>query len=318
MACGVTIISNGFGWAGEFASRFYKTFAGGNIHSLSRLMFEAIDKREKLTNVRRAAFKAIENELNFNQTVEDFGKIIAATLSGPNVQDVNSVDSCFEQIEKTIQSKQYLDAIHLINKAFSMPDLTTTQKANLFRHIGDCFTKLGDLENGQANYTRALELDPYCGKTLIGLGTVALQQHNYNVAVPQFQKAVGIAPRDDMASLGLGLAFEGLGELEEARRWTSRACNLNIENTVAIFNLVKLAYDTEFFEEAEQIVSRYVGLHPHDINMVFTLGGLAFRSGKLEEAGKLMENILLLDPMNSRAHSLMAQIQKRTDARRQA
>ncbi|MFZ9519843.1 MAG: tetratricopeptide repeat protein [Silvanigrellaceae bacterium] len=318
LACGVTVISNGFGWAGEFAGRFYKTFAGGNIHSLCRTMFESVDKREKLTNVRRAAFKAVENELNFKQSVDEFSKIISNTLSGPQVQDSNSIESCFEQIEKTIQGKQYLDAIHLINKAFTMDELTTTQRANLFRHIGDCFTKLGDLENGLANYTRALELDPYCGKSLIGLGTVALQQHNYNVAVPQFQKAVGLSPRDDMASLGLGLAFEGLGELEEARRWTSRACTLNIENTVAIFNLVKLAYDTEVFSEAEEVVSRYVGLHPHDINMVFTLGGIAFRSGKLEEATKLMENILILDPMNSRAHSLMAQIQKRGDTRRQA
>ncbi|MEN9825666.1 MAG: hypothetical protein RI953_1411 [Pseudomonadota bacterium] len=318
LACGVTVISNGFGWAGEFAGRFYKTFAGGNIHSLCRVMFEAVDKREKLINVRRAAFKAVENELNFKQSVEEFSKIISNTLSGPQIQDSNSIESCFEQIEKTIHGKQYLDAIHLINKAFTMSDITTTQRANLFRHIGDCFTKLGDLENGLANYTRALELDPYCAKSLIGLGTVALQQHNYNVAVPQFQKAVGLSPRDDMASLGLGLAFEGLGELEEARRWTSRACTLNIENTVAIFNLVKLAYDTEVFSEAEEVVSRYVGLHPHDINMVFTLGGIAFRAGKLEEATKLIENILILDPMNSRAHSLMAQIQKRGDTRRQA
>lgn len=318
LSCGVTVISNGFGWAGEFAGRFYKTFAGGNIHSLTRLMFDAVDKRDKLSNVRRAAFKAIENELNFEQATADFGKIIISTLAGPQVQDANSVDACFEQIDKTMQSKQYLDAIHLINKAFGISDITTTQRANLFRYIADCFTKLGDLENGQANYTRALELDPYCGKTLIGVGTVALQQHNYNVAVLQFQKAVGVSPRDDMASLGLGLAFEGLGELEEARRWTSRACKLNIENTVAIFNLVKLAYDAEVFDEAEEVVSRYVGLHPHDMNMVFTLGGLAFRSGKLEEATKLMENILLLDPMNSRAHSLLGQIQKRMDARRQA
>jgi tetratricopeptide (TPR) repeat protein len=318
LACGITILTNGFGWAGEFAGRFYKTFSGGNIHSLSRAMFDSIDKRDKLANVRRAAFKTIENELNFDQTVDEFSKILLNALSGPQVQNQDSIEACFEQIERTIQGKQYLDAIHLINKAFGMSDLATTQKASLFRHIGDCFTKLGDLENGQANYTRALELDPYCAKSLIGLGTVALQQQNYNVAVPQFQKAVGLSPRDDMASLGLGLAFEGLGELEEARRWTSRACHLNIENTVAIFNLVKLAYDTEIFTEAEEVVSRYVGLHPHDINMVFTLGGLAFRSGKLDEATKLMENILMLDPMNSRAHSLMAQIHRRTETRKQA
>lgn len=318
LACGVTVVSNGFGWIGEFAGRFYKTFAGGNIHSLSRQMFESIEKREKLLNVRRAAFKAIENELSFSQSSEDFAKVISSALTGPQLQDTNSLDLIFEQIEKTIQGKQYLDAITLINKAFGMPDISTTQKSSLFRHIGDCFTKLGDLENATANYTRALELDPYCSKSLIGLGTVSLQQHNYNVAVPQFQKAVGLSPRDDMASLGLGLAFEGLGELDEARRWTTRACELNIENTVAIFNLVKLAYDTEIFTEAERVVSRHVGLHPHDINMIFTLGGLAFRMGKLEEAGKLMENILLLDPMNGRAHSLMAQIQKKNENRRQA
>lgn len=318
LACGVTVVSNGFGWIGEFAGRFYKTFAGGNIHSLSRQMHESIEKREKLLNVRRAAFKAIENELNFNASSEDFAKVIVGALSGPQLQDANSIDVLFEQIEKTIQGKQFLDAITLINKAFTSPEVTTTQKSMLFRHIGDCFTKLGDLENATANYTRALELDPYCSKSLVGLGTVALQQHNYNVAVPQFQKAVGLSPRDDMASLGLGLAFEGLGELDEARRWTTRACELNIENTVAIFNLVKLAYDTEVFIEAERVVSRHVGLHPHDINMIFTLGGLAFRMGKLEEASKLMENILLLDPMNGRAHSLMAQIQKKNEYKKPA
>ncbi|NBW83374.1 hypothetical protein EBR21_16620, partial [bacterium] len=94
LACGVTVISNGFGWAGEFAGRFYKTFAGGNIHSLCRVMFEAVDKREKLHNVRRAAFKAVENELNFKQSVEEFAKIISNTLSGPQVQDSNSIESC--------------------------------------------------------------------------------------------------------------------------------------------------------------------------------------------------------------------------------
>ena len=63
-----------------------------------------------------------------------------------------------------------------------------------------------------------------------------------------------------MASLGLGLAFEGLGELNEALKWTARACHLNIENTAAIFNIVKLSYDLEEFTEAENILTRYIGL----------------------------------------------------------
>ena len=183
-------------------------------------------------------------------------KIVEGLLTTPDVSENRDVNGTLERIETTIQARQYLRAIELIEAAFARPGLTGTTKAQLFRHVGDCFTKLGDLENGLQNYARALELDPYCAKTFIGLGTIALQTKSYNVAVPQFQKAVSLAPNDDMASLGLGLAFEGLGEIAEALRWTARACNLNIENTVAIFNLVKLAYDNDAFTEAEDIVGR--------------------------------------------------------------
>lgn len=199
-----------------------------------------------------------------------------------------------------------------------MTGLTEMQRANLFRHIGDCFTKLGDLENGLQNYARSLEVDPYNAKTFIGLGTIALQTHNYNVAVPQFQKAVSLSPKDEMASLGLGLAFEGLGEPKEALNWTIRSCNLNIENTVALYNLVKLAYDLDQYNDAEEILGRYVGLHPNDVNMKFSLGGLAFKNGKMDVTRQLMEDILLLDPMNSRAHGLLAQVNKENEKSKRA
>lgn len=113
-----------------------------------------------------------------------------------------------------------------------------------------------------------------------------------------------------MASLGLGLAFEGLKEFKEALSWTVRACHLKADNTVAIYNLVKLSFDMEEFSDAERILIRYLGLHPHDVNMIYTLGTIAYKTGKTDIALQLMENILALDPMNSRAHSLIAQIQK--------
>lgn len=317
-ASGLTIVSNGHGWVGEWIARFFRTFASGSIHSQAKLMRDAIDKRERLGALKNSARKAIENEFAIESSVTELAKIFDSLLQATIEIDNSDLGRLFEQIERAVQAKKYVDAIDLISAAFSSPGLSNSQQATLFRTIGECFTKLGDLSNGLQNFARAFELDPFCAKTLIGLGTVALQAHNYNIAVPQFQKAVELAPNDDLASLGLGLAFEGLGELQEALNWTVRACNLNIENTAGLYNLVKLSYDLEQFGQAEVILQRYVGLHPNDVNMVFTLGGMAYKTGRVELARSLMENILLLDPMNSRAHGLLAQIHRRHENKKRA
>lgn len=281
-------------------------------------MHESIDKQERMVGLKRAVRMAMENELGLDKAVEELSRVVASLLAAQKTQPTENASFVIEQIEKTVKAHQYVEAIQLISNAFKMPGLTEMQKANLYRHIGDCFTKLGDLENGLQNYARSLELDPYNSKTFIGLGTIALQTHNYNVAVPQFQKAVSLSPRDEMANLGLGLAFEGLGELKEALNWTVRSCNLNIENTVALYNLVKLAYDLDQFNEAEEIVGRYVGLHPNDVNMKFSFGGLVFKNGKSEFARQLMEDILVLDPMNGRAHGLLAQMNREAEKSKRA
>lgn len=318
LASGLTVISNGHGWVGEWIARFYRIFSTGSIHSQAKLMHESIEKQERMVGLKRAVRMAIENELALDKAVDELSRVMSSLLTVQYAQPVESVSHVIDQIEKTVQARQYVEAIQLISNAFKMPGLSEMQRANLFRHIGDCFTKLGDLENGLQNYARSLDLDPYNAKTFIGLGTIALQTHNYNVAVPQFQKAVSLSPRDEMASLGLGLAFEGLGEPKEALNWTIRSCNLNIENTVALYNVVKLAYDLDQFNEAEEILTRYVGLHPNDVNMKFSLGGLAFKNGKMNVTRQLMEDILVLDPMNSRAHGLLSQVNKENEKSKRA
>lgn len=318
LSYGLIIISNGYGWIGEWVNRFYKTFASGSIHSLARLMQETVEKQDKLGNVKKAIIKAIENEFPFEKITDELVQIFRGFIAYNATTTLEDSAQILEQIEEMVQAKQYVDAIQLIAQAFQKGDLTVVQQANLFRIIGDCFTKLGDLENGVANYTRAAEMDPYCAKSFIGLGTVALQRNDYNVAVPHFQKAVSLAPNDDMASLGLGLAFEGLGELNEALRWTARSCHLNGESSVAIYNLVKLSYELQNFTEVQKNLERYVSKHPNDVNMIYTLGGIYFTVGAYKLAHDLMENILALDPMNSRAHALISEIGRRAPQRQPA
>lgn len=314
----IIIISNGNNWIGEWVSRFYKTFSAGSIHSLARLMQETIEKQDKVSNVKNAIKKALRNEFPFEKICMEISEIFKSLIVSVPTAEIENTSKLISQIEEMVIAKQYIDAINLISQAFQKNNLSIIQQANLFRLIGDCFTKLGDLDNGVSNYTKALDLDPYCAKCFIGLGTIALQRNNYNIAVPQFQKAVSLAPNDDMASLGLGLAFEGLNELKQALSWTVRACHLKADNTVAIFNLVKLSFEMEQFTDAERVLIRYLGLHPNDVNMIYTLGTIEFKTGKTDIALQLMENILALDPMNSRAHSLIQQIQKQDIQKKQA
>jgi tetratricopeptide (TPR) repeat protein len=318
MASGLTVISNGNGWIGDYLSRFYKTFSSSNIHSQSRAMREAIEKQEKISSIKRNVRKTMESELALDKAAAELASTLHSIIASDSRLDGNNVAELLRSIEELVRTHKYLDAIQLISAAFADPALTTSQRAMLFRHIGDCFTKLGDLTSGAQNYLRALELDSLCAKSLIGLGTVALQRRDYNAAVPHFQRAVSIAPKDHFANLGLSLAFEGIGELKQSLQWSARACHLNIEDTAAIFTMVRLAHELQEFEDAEKILSRYVGLHPHDVNMTFALGGIAFQSGNLEMAQQLMETILSLDPMNSRAHGLLAQIQRKSEQRKQA
>lgn len=307
---GIPVVSNGSGWIGEWISRFGRTFAPSNIHSQAKMMRDVFEKRAKFDSIMRSAHRALENDLPIASAVEDCAGILSALTQQVACSGAREVKGLFEQIEKAVQSQLYVEAIQSIEHAFASNGLSPSQRSWLFRTVGDCFTRLGDLASGRDNYLRAAELDPYCHKVFIGLGTVALQEKQYNVAVPHFHKAVGLAPKDDMANLGLGLAFEGLGEAREARNWTLRACQLNPENRPALYHLVKLSQEMDEYEATIAVIVKYLSLHPYDIHMIYTLGGLKYKTGNIDESLRLMKDILRIDPMNNLAHSLVAQIER--------
>src|SRR5690606_33292955 len=109
--------------------------------------------------------------------------------------------------------------------------------------------KLSDNESAKVAYIKAIELDPFSFKAFIGLGTVALVKQSHDLAVLNFQKAVSLAPEDEMANLGLGIAFQGLGELGEAHKWVTKSISINPYSTVAIYTLVRLAYERDSFND---------------------------------------------------------------------
>ena len=157
------------------------------------------------------------------------------------------------------------------------------------------------------SYIAAAELDPYSSKVYIGLGTIGLMKNSFDIAVLHFQKAISLAPDDEMANLGLGLAFQGMQERSEAMRWISKSLEINVENTAALFSLVKLANETEEFLDAERMLVRYLDKHPNDFDFIYTLGGVIFKQGRYQETIELMKRIIEIDPRDQKAATLMKQ-----------
>lgn len=226
-------------------------------------------------------------------------------VSLPN-QD-RSLDETIVKVESLVKSKQYSGAIDLIEAIFLNTDIPKHHHSNLYRLIGDCFTKLGDSRSGKQAYIKAIEVDAFSAKAHLGLGTVSLMGHNYERAVINFQKAISLSPLEEMANLGLGLAFQGLEEYSEAKKWVVKSLEINRDNPPAIYTLLRISQELNSYDDCERILSSYITTHPNDQNMIYTLGGVYFATKRYAKTVDMMQQILQLNPMDARAKSLLKQ-----------
>jgi len=300
----------------EYVGKHRIDFCPGSVEGLADAIIKATDSRALLNNVAKKCAASHSSRFTREKAAPQMRQLFASVTKAMPTIDTHAmnIDRMVADIESKVFSKQYLAAIDLIGETMQQRDMPVHHKANLYRLIGDCFAKLGDSESAKGSYLKSIELDQYAAKPYIGLGTVALIRNSFDVAVPQFQKAISLAPDDEMANLGLGLAFQGLDELKESTRWVLEALKINPENSAALFTLVKLAYERNEFKDAEAPVARYVEAHPNDRNMAFTHAGLLFKLNRYDSAQQICSRLLEIDPADQRAATLLTQIRAATKA----
>ncbi|MCX6118999.1 MAG: glycosyltransferase [Proteobacteria bacterium] len=292
----------------EYVGKHRVDFCPGSVESLAAAIVKASEAKALVNNIANKNFATFEQRFGAERVARKMSSYFAAVGAADLRQDFNAVDRRVIEIESRISNGEYVDAVDIIEGLFNTGIVPVYHQANLHRLIGDCFVKLGDMNSGKAAYTKALELDPFSAKAQIGLGTIALTRSSYDVAVIHFQRAVSVALNDEMSCLGLGLAFEGLGELNEANKWVISALRLNPLNTAALFTIVKIAYARNLFTDAREGLCNYISRKPHDTNMLFSLAGLEFKSGNLAQAEQITRQILAFDPNDTRAQQFLSQI----------
>lgn len=273
---------------------------------------QALEKVESAEALKADLVKKNADEVKARfakeKVAQHMAKTFDAILKSDQTLDETGLDQRILEVEGQIRAGTYLDAVTTIEGIFKMPEIPVPHKANLYRLVGDCFAKLGDPEAAKDAYLSAGELDPFSAKVWIGLGTISLLKGGCDVAVLHFQKAVSLAPEDEMANLGLGLAFQGLREFKEASRWVAKALDFNRSNTAALFTLTQLVHETGNFALAEKHLRSYLGVNPEDLSMKFALGGILYRMNRNADALEVVDEILKANPNDERALGLKKQI----------
>jgi tetratricopeptide (TPR) repeat protein len=133
------------------------------------------------------------------------------------------------------------------------------------------------------------------------VGTILLQENEYEAARPIFEEYVGQHPGDATASLGLGMLYLNENRYAEARTTLERALQIKPSLTEAEYTLAQVAMKQDRGQEAIQHLERAVQQQPQHAAAWFDLGTLYLESGDLSQAENALRQCLAADPNRTKA-----------------
>ena len=209
-----------------------------------------------------------------------------------------------------VQQGRDQEAAQALQRAIKqLTDLSSKDKGEYFKMIGNCQSRLGNVPDAERAYKKALECSPASDEAQSNLGSLYLEQGQVAEAKRCYQDAIAANPSNDKAWVGLGLCCVTEGDKESAHDAFARSLEKNIRNSTAIFHLVKCAYEIKRYSTAERILANYVDVAPVSPSLLYSLAGLQFHTGKKDSALTTAKRILQMKPDHSGAKDLVLRIQ---------
>jgi tetratricopeptide (TPR) repeat protein len=150
-----------------------------------------------------------------------------------------------------------------------------------------------------------------------GLGEVALAEGNAARALEHLQKALGLAPNDQMVQFSLGRAFRDVGRTEEAKRFLTLGAGAQRQyigdarttelSAYAVGSLGRLNRAAELMNMGDnagavRILGPLRASRPTDTAVLNNLGAAYIGTREYEQASEAFRALLDLDPASHAAH----------------
>lgn len=250
-------------------------------------------------NVYNALLKSGEDTAGalygLGQSLEGRGKFEAAILKyEESIAYKPDVDVFHKLAALLIKCRRDRYAAEMIERALRLENISDKLRTELHKVCGNCWARLNYNDNARKHYEKALEIDSEADEIRSNLGTLYLNEGKLPAAIQAFREAISANRNNAKAYCGLGCCFLSAGRTKGAYDYFVRSLEMDpsSSNAMAVFNLIKCAYELKLFEPAETMVAKYVQNSPVNANLLYSLAGMQYHLGKNSEAHATAAKIL--------------------------
>ena len=183
--------------------------------------------------------------------------------------------------------------------------------------LADVYLRLDRLSDARALFQDLVEVYPAVARA--GLGEIALRNGRFSEAVQHLEAALDRAPDAAPVHYSLGMAYRGLGRIDQARSHLARRGTRGLRPADPVVDalatllrgeraqmiLGQRAYEAGRFDEAATVFRKAVESAPASADARLGLGMALAQTGNAPGAIEQLETALRLDADNTTAHATL-------------
>jgi tetratricopeptide (TPR) repeat protein len=201
----------------------------------------------------------------------------------------------------------------------AMPFLDRSAEAHW--RLGLLLERRGDEARAEAEFRRAVQLNPEHAGARLELARAALAERHFGVALQHLQLVIQREPANTAALEALSLAHRGLGDLDQAERHARDAARLAPASAGAWRALGQVLKDRATpaaLREGERVLRRALELAPESSELHEQLGLLLFSQDDYKQAATELQRAIDLQPLNRLPYPTLMQCYTRLGQRARA
>lgn len=173
--------------------------------------------------------------------------------------------------------------------------------------LGTALDGTGDWQQAQAEYQKALTVNPEYADARFDLAHLYFKHNNYAEAEQEYRRLIVEDPKDASAHNELGGVLTATNQTADAQHEFEAAIAIDPDNFDALYNLASIEAGNNNFPRATELLQQALK-QKDDADAHQLLGNIYIQSGRLGDALQQFKAIQLLRPRDTLPHRQLAQL----------